>query len=170
MYLTIKGVNELMAVDVKEEILQQTIDRFWETIPPTWHRIRSNIQSIVTEHFDITVEQYHVLRLIRRGIHSASELAEAKQISRPAISQAVDNMVGKGWITRTQSTTDRRCVQLELTESGNNLLNAIFQKNREWMMGKLETLSPEELANLIRAMGVLKEAFSENSEETLTGK
>jgi DNA-binding MarR family transcriptional regulator len=166
----IKGVNELMAVKSTEEILQKTIDRFWETIPPTWHRIRSNIQSIVTENFDITVEQYHVLRLICRGIHSASELADAKQISRPAISQAVDNMVGKGWITRTQSTADRRCVQLELTESGNNLLNAIFQKNREWMMGKLGAIAPEELTNMMRAMEFLKEAFSESEEEPLTGK
>lgn len=146
---------------ITTDLLQETIDRFWETIPPTWNHIRAAIQGIVTANFDITVEQFHILRNIRKGRVSISELAEAKHISRPAISQAVDLLVGKGLITRTQSTEDRRYVQLALTDSGDALLNAIFQKNREWMIERLAPFSLEEIETLMRGMEALSRAFGE---------
>ena len=59
----------------KEILLQQTIDRFWETIPPLWSRIRSHLRSTAAEHFGITVEQFHILRHIHRGKNSVCELA-----------------------------------------------------------------------------------------------
>ncbi len=62
-----------------------------------------------------------------------SELAAAKNISRPAISQAVDVLVKKGFLTRVQSTEDRRYVDLALTEAGNTLLDTVFKETRGWM-------------------------------------
>jgi DNA-binding MarR family transcriptional regulator len=142
-----------------DEIIQQTIDRIWETIPPTWHQIRANIRGIVTDNFDITVEQFHILRHVRKGINSVSELAEEKQISRPAISQAVELLVEKGLLTRQQSSADRRFVQLELTENGSELLNAIFRMNRKWMEDRLSTLNEADIAAMLKAMETLKTVF-----------
>jgi MarR family transcriptional regulator, 2-MHQ and catechol-resistance regulon repressor len=142
-----------------EELIQQTIDRFWETIPATWNQIRSNIRGIITENFDITIEQFHILRHVRKGIRSVSELAEEKQISRPAISQAVDILVEKGLVTRHQSPGDRRFVQLELTESGDELLNTIFHMNRKWMAEKMSALSSEDLTKALQGMELLKQTF-----------
>ena len=68
---------------------QIAMDRIWETIPPFWGLVRNNLRSIASEKFEISVEQFHILRYIRRGLTSVSELAEVKRISRPAISQAV---------------------------------------------------------------------------------
>ncbi len=147
--------------EATQELLHQTIDRFWETIPPTWNRIRGHIRSIAAENYGMTVEQFHILRLVRKGIQSASELAEIKQISRPAISQAVDLLVEKGLLTRQQSTGDRRFVTLELTDSGHDLLNAIHGENRDWMVEKLSPLQPDELACLLRGLEVLKQAFED---------
>src|SRR5512133_1874684 len=101
-----------------KEMLQQAIERFWETVPPVWGRIKGNVRGIATQNFDISVEQFHILRHIRKGIGSVSELADARQISRSAISQTVDLLFEKGLITRTQSTDDRRYVQLTLTPAG----------------------------------------------------
>ena len=144
-----------------EELLQRTIDRFWETFPTVWDRIRGNVRAIVMENYDITVEQFHILRHIRKGSGSVSELAVVKQISRPAISQAVDVLVDKGLINRRQNAEDRRYVQLELTQSGNDLLTAIFEENRIWMEKKLTSLSPEEINSILQAMEVLKRTFDE---------
>src|SRR5512135_2334585 len=110
-----------------EHLQDQAIDRFWETVPPVWNFVRSHIRTTATENFDITVEQFHVLRYVRRGKDCMSELAAAKNISRPAISQAVDILVHKGLLARTQSTQDRRYVELSLTEAGNALLDAVFK-------------------------------------------
>lgn len=131
------------------------IERFWETIPPLWNSIRFYIRSTATGSFDITVEQFHVLRFVRRGM-SISELAAAKHISRPAISQAVDALVKKGLLTRTQRPNDRRFVELTLTGQGNALLDSVFKVTRQWMRKRMNKLSATELDTIARAMEALK--------------
>lgn len=143
-------------ISTKEQVLEQTLDKFWETVPPLWNNIRSHIRTLATENFDISVEQFHILRNIRRGHWSVSELAEAKSISRPAISQGVDVLVTKGLVSRRQSQEDRRYVQLELTSEGNALLDSIFQDTRGWMRTKLDPLSSDELNTAIQGLEILK--------------
>jgi DNA-binding MarR family transcriptional regulator len=149
-----------------EETLQLAIDRFWETIPPVWNRIRCNLRATAAENFDISVEQFHILRHIRKGLGSVSELAEAKQISRPAISQAVDILVDKGLVTRTQDQDDRRFVNLVLTQAGNELLNSLFKKNRAWMAERMAGLSADELLAVASALDILKIAFDDPCGDT----
>jgi DNA-binding MarR family transcriptional regulator len=139
-----------------ERLRDQAIDRFWETVPPLWGTIRTHIRTEATTNFDITVEQFHILRHVRRGIVSVSELATAKNISRSAISQAVELLVKKGLLTRVQSTEDRRFVDLALTEAGNHLLDAVFQETRGWMKTRMTQLSSEELDTITKAMEALK--------------
>src|SRR5512144_2987732 len=88
--------------------LKTTIDTVWATLPPVWNRIRENIRSIAEQQYGVSVEQYHILRHIRKGLTSVSELAQVKQISRSAISQAVDVLVERGLISRRQNEQDRR--------------------------------------------------------------
>ncbi len=139
-----------------EKMQDQAIDRFWETVPPLWNFIRSHIRATATENFDISVEQFHVLRHVRRGMCSVSELATAKNISRPAISQAVDILVHKKLLTRVQSTQDRRYVELALTHEGNTLLDTVFKETRGWMKERMNKLDAHELETIARAMEVMK--------------
>jgi len=139
-----------------ERLQNEAIDGFWETVPPLWNIVRSYIRSRATANFDITVEQFHMLRHVRRGIGSVSELATAKNISRPAISQAVDVLVKKGLLTRVHSTQDRRYVELALTAAGNNLLDTVFQETREWMKERMCALSTDELETMVKALEVMK--------------
>ena len=139
-----------------EQLHDQAVDRFWETLPPLWNFIRSHIRATATSNFDITVEQFHVLRYVRRGVTSMSDLAVAKNISRPAISQAVDVLVKKGLLTRVQSTQDRRVVDLALTDEGSALLDAVFKENREWMKGRMSNLTATELKLILNATEVMK--------------
>lgn len=139
-----------------ENLRDRAIDRFWETVPPLWNSIRYHIRATATAKFDISVEQFHVLRYVRRGTDSVSELATAKNISRPAISQAVEILVKKGLLTRVPSKEDRRCVDLVLTEAGNHLLDTVFKETRGWMKERMGELSPEELETIARAMEIMK--------------
>ncbi|HEX9018145.1 MAG TPA: MarR family transcriptional regulator [Anaerolineaceae bacterium] len=152
------------SAQANDTTIDQVIERFWETVPSTWGRIRGHLRATAAEHFNLTVEQFHILRHIRRGIHSVSELAEVKQISRPAISQAVDTLVEKGLITRQQSEEDRRFVRLDLTENGSTLINAVFQENRAWMKEKMARLSEEDAALLENSFQLLKDIFSDTGE------
>ncbi len=149
----------LSPVPAAEETMQQAIDRLWETVPWVWSQIRANVRAIARERYGISVQQFRVLRHICRGVHSASELALACQTSRPAISQCVEALVGKGLVTRRQSTRDRRYVELELTPGGSAMLDAIFDENRRWLRQKLGSQSPEAIGNILVGMQALKNAF-----------
>ncbi len=148
-----------------EEALLPAIDQFWETVPPVWNLIRSHLRSVAAEQFNISVEQFHVLRHIRKGLTSVSEIADARQISRPAVSQAAETLVEKGLVTRRQESGDRRFVHLALTPAGEELLNQIFQQNRAWMMEKLVSLNPDDLACIIQGLALLKSAFDASAEK-----
>jgi DNA-binding MarR family transcriptional regulator len=139
--------------------LLPTVDSLLETMPPVWDRIRSNLRAAATEKFNITLDQFHVLRHIRCGCRSVSELAEKKRISRPAVSQAVEALVVKGLVTRAQEGGDRRCISLELTPRAVKVLDANFQENRVWMKGEMASLTKEELDCLVKAMGILRKTF-----------
>ena len=136
--------------------LRQVVDGYWETFPPLWRMIQIHIRKVAVERYDITVEQFHILRHIRRGLDSVSALAEAKNISRPAISQSVDLLVTRGLIVRSIDPQDRRHVKLDLTAEGNALMDAIFDDTRRWMMKKFAPLSGDEIQALTYSMESLK--------------
>jgi len=136
------------------------IDKFWEFFPPVWHTVRAYIHHQAVENYGITVVQFHILRRIRKGTDSVSKLAEDRHTSRPAISRAVDVLVNKGLVIRTQNPADRRNLRLSLTEEGESLIEALFKDAREWMSGKLSALSPDELEAILLAGDALKRAFT----------
>ncbi len=140
--------------------LRQAVEVFWETFPPFWHLVRAHIRQTAADRFGLSVEQFHILRHIRRGDSSVSDLAQSKNISRPAMSQAVNTLVNKGLITRSPDAQDRRHIRLELTTSGNALLDAVFEDTRIWMMQLLAPLNDDELQTLISAMDLLRKTQS----------
>ncbi len=135
---------------------EEALDRFWETVPPLWGQVRAHIRAAAAEQFHIGVEQFQVLRLIRTGKTSVSEIAAARNISRPAVSQAVDALANRGLLTRTQDVEDRRHVELALTKPGSELLDTVFSDTRAWMKDKMVGLSERELENVIRSMQTLR--------------
>jgi DNA-binding MarR family transcriptional regulator len=139
-----------------EITIQRAVDAFWEALPPFWNSVRGFIRQATAEQFDITVEQFHILRHIRRGQATVSELAQVKQISRPAISQSVEALVGKGLIERRPDTRDRRNVQLRLTGQGDALLDTVAGQTRQWMAEAFSALSEDDLERLSRGLEVLK--------------
>lgn len=149
----------------QDELLEQTIDRFWEAVPPYWNQVREHIRKVAMEQHDISVEQFHVLRHIRRGVTSVRDLAKVKHISRPAVSQAVDMLVNKGLVNRQPSDQDRRYVNLELTQAGSLLLDAVFLETRAWMREQLATISPDNLASLHKGLEALKSLSVENTQK-----
>lgn len=148
-----------MRTESTEQQLNLAADRFWETVPTVWDRVRENLRGTATSHLDITVGQFHILRFIRRGKNTVGQLAEARQISRSAVSQSVELLAQKGYLRRQVSSRDRRFVGLELTETGAGLLSEAFADNRKWIMEKLAGLSTDELEQMLLGLEIMKKAF-----------
>jgi DNA-binding MarR family transcriptional regulator len=143
----------------KQETLRAVIDKFWETVPPAWHDTRATIRGVAAERFNLTVEQFQVLRRIRRGMASVSALAESSGTSRSAVSKAVDSLVNKGLVSRSQDPNDRRNIPLGLTDEGLRVMDAIYQETEQWLAGKFSGLSAQELSGLQEALDILHNTF-----------
>lgn len=146
-----------------EDCLQQAIERFWETIPAVWSQIRERQRQVAVQNFDITFEQFHILRHIRKGTTSIRDLAEVRHISRPATSQAVDVLIKKGLLLRHEDNNDRRYVRLELTQAGSAVVEAVFKSNRQWMQHKMASLSADEVQCILRGLDAMKKTFDQPS-------
>jgi DNA-binding MarR family transcriptional regulator len=149
-------MEKMNATVRSSELLKHAVDVFWETYPPLWRMIQAHIREVAVEQFNISVEQFHILRHIRRGRNSVSDLAEVRDISRPAISQSVDLLVTRGLIFRTTDLQDRRHIKLDLTANGNALLDAIFGNTRQWMVEKFDQMNADEIQAFIFSMDSLK--------------
>ena len=136
--------------------LQQAVDAYWETFPPLWRSIQAHIRQAASDRFNITVEQFHILRHLSRGLDSVSALAEMRGISSPAASQMVDVLVTRGLVNRTVDPQDRRHICLALTEEGSWLVEAVFEDTRRWMMEKFSPLSPNDLRAFLHLSHTLK--------------
>lgn len=142
-----------------QEQLDTAIEKFWETIPPAWHATRATIRKVAAENFHLTVEQFQVLRRIRRGVDSVSALAEANRTSRSSVSKAVEALVRRGLVSRSQNAADRRQVPLALTAEGERVLAVIFDEAERWLAGKFQPLDQQELDQALAGMSILQKVF-----------
>ena len=136
------------------------IDKFWESIPPAWRQTRSRIHHSAAEKFQMTEEQFQMLRRIRNGSASVSALAEASQTSRSAVSKAVEALVRRGLVTRSQDPLDRRNLPLALTDEGRRVMELIYNDAETWLSARFACLTAEETQSLLLGMESLRKAFS----------
>lgn len=137
------------------------LDKFWEVVPPAWFQARAQIRGAAAEQFNLTVEQFQVLRRIRRGFDSVSAIAEDARTSRPAVSKAVDGLVNRGLVSRLTDPNDRRHIQLSLTEEGARVMNGIFSEANHWLESKLTRLTPAESEQLLNALDLLQKTLKD---------
>jgi DNA-binding MarR family transcriptional regulator len=87
---------------------------------------------------------------------TVGELATDERVSTAAMSKRVSRLERDGLVARTQSETDRRRIGLTLSEEGQRTLRRVRSRRTAWLAGRLETLSPDELA----AVGAASEALA----------
>ena len=79
-----------------------------------------------------------------------SELAETERMSRPTMSVHVKRLDSAGWVARAPNGdgTDRRRVELVLTDAGQQTLAAVRRSRTDWLIARLAGMTPEDLAAL----------------------
>ncbi len=152
-------MSNLMVNPNNDPLLREVVELYWQVMPPFWHKVRAHIREVVENRYAISVEQYHILRHIAQGVNQVSELAQRKQISLSAVSQAVEVLVMKELVTRAVNPLDRRMQHLTLTEKGEELVAYVNQDTQSWMRETLKTLKETELKALLMGMRVLQKVM-----------
>ncbi|MEL6626097.1 MAG: MarR family transcriptional regulator [Bacteroidota bacterium] len=104
--------------------------------------------------FDITLQQYNVLRILR-GQHpepiSTSEIRGRMLDRMSDVSRIVDRLVKKGLVSRKTCKSDKRLVDVLINDSGLDLLDQIdqYDKDMDNMLGALTADEAEQLSTLL---------------------
>jgi DNA-binding MarR family transcriptional regulator len=112
---------------------------------------------------DLTAVQYAALVAI--GAHpgiDATRLSEIIYFDRSTIGDVLDRMEVKGWIRRASTPTDRRIKRLELSPTGQEVLQQVNPGIRRVQERLLAPLTAAEAETLIRLLGKMADAVEDD--------
>jgi DNA-binding MarR family transcriptional regulator len=96
--------------------------------------------------FKLSSSQWESLRAIKKNPNiKITELAEKLSISNSAVSQLVDELVKKGYITRERLKDDRRMIGLAISSSCKKQTKEMQAKRKSYYKKIFESLTDEEL-------------------------
>jgi DNA-binding MarR family transcriptional regulator len=98
------------------------------------------------------------------GPLTPSELAARERIQRPTATRVLDRLEDAGLVERTPDPDDRRSSLVSSTPEGRALLAAVRDRKDLYLAQRLDRLSPEDLAAVERAAGILERMLEEDGE------
>ncbi|WP_405371589.1 MULTISPECIES: MarR family winged helix-turn-helix transcriptional regulator [unclassified Microbacterium] len=103
--------------------------------------------------------QFAVLAALKvHGPHTLGELAERERVSAPSMNRTVNCLEELAYISRTPDETDRRKVNIDLTDAGREVVVETVRRRDSWLGTVLEELSPDQRATLAKAAEIMQEA------------
>ncbi len=105
----------------------------------------------------LTLSLQSALAVIDRdGPLAAGELAAIEQVSAPTITRIVNKLEEMGLARRSADADDRRCVRVEVTETGRTQLAESRQRRDAWLAEHLAVLDDADRAALAAAVEPLE--------------
>jgi MarR family transcriptional regulator, lower aerobic nicotinate degradation pathway regulator len=113
--------------------------------------IHAMLERRAAEH-DLSVIQARLLGILRDRTPAMHELARYLGLDKSSITGLVDRAERRGLVTRLPSTTDRRAVQVSLTDDGRTLVSqaaARFEADVTTLLSRLPPRDRQTLAKLV---------------------
>jgi MarR family 2-MHQ and catechol resistance regulon transcriptional repressor len=118
--------------------------------------VSERINRHLSDH-NLTISQFGVLESIYHlGPMHQNQLGDKILKSGGNMTLVIDNLSKRGLVTRERDANDRRCVNVQLTDDGRNLIAAIFPNHVATVTHEIGVLSAEEqaqLSTLLRKLG-----------------
>jgi DNA-binding MarR family transcriptional regulator len=123
----------------------------------TYDRLRM-IEDDLFAGFDLTAQQYNLLRLLKAARAPVPTLTLAERlVSRaPDITRMIDKLEQRGLLTRTRPETDRRTVLVAIRPAGLALLDRIAGPLRDCHQRQLGHLAANELKSLTALLKIAR--------------
>lgn len=103
----------------------------------------------------IPINQLMVLGTLHElGSLSISEICRKLFISKPQMTIIVDKLVKSGFVHRIYNNKDRRTINIDITEKGNEYCKSLLKTLKKNLRGKLMTLSEEDLTTLLNSIEI----------------
>jgi MarR family transcriptional regulator, organic hydroperoxide resistance regulator len=138
-------------MSVDQEIKAE-VDQVLEAVIYLYTESR-RITKELAKRADLTGPQLTVVKLLEGiGDLSLSELSERIRAQNSTVTGIIDRMEREGLVTRERSKEDRRVVYIKLSAKGRELAQGIPVEPMEIFRNALESLSAQEMKDLMRIM------------------
>lgn len=124
-------------------------------------RLARRLRSEIADD-ELSDAQFSVLaQLHMRGPLRLGQLAELERVSPPSMNRTVNGLESSGYLSRTADETDRRSVNLALTETGAATVDETVRRRDAWLATRLGELSAEERATLDAASQLMRKLVAQ---------
>lgn len=132
--------------------LKSDVDQVLEAIIYLYTESR-RITKELARRADLTGPQLTVVKILEQvGDLSLSELSDKIRAQNSTVTGIIDRMEREALVTRERSKEDRRVVHIKLTAKGKELAREIPIEPMEIFKGALESLTAQEMRDLLRIM------------------
>jgi DNA-binding MarR family transcriptional regulator len=105
------------------------------------------------QHEMLTPSQAAVLNLLMDNRSwRISDLASAEGVRPPSMTELVSRMQRQGWLRKSDTTHDRRGVEVTITEEGRAIIQELLRRQVDMIAQRLALLPDEEKAAIERAL------------------
>lgn len=138
---------------VKQQNFENPQVKAWMNLIYTHNQLSDQVNQAFKQ-FDITSQQYNVLRILRGRKGKPACCGEVKEVmldKNPDLTRLSDRLIKKGLIERSVNEQNRRQVQLTITQKGLDLLgkmDPVLKKHNQFLMN-LSDSEAEQLSNLM---------------------
>ena len=124
----------------------------------TYNWLREKLQEIFDRE-DLTMQQFNILRILRgnAGPLSTLQIRERMLDKMSDTSRIVDRLILKGVVKKVTSKTDKRLVDVSITDKGKKLL-AKLDEHQDEMDGVLSNLSDSEAKTLNKLLDKIRQS------------
>ncbi|MCA9861049.1 MAG: MarR family transcriptional regulator [Thermomicrobiales bacterium] len=133
----------------------EDVQLIFSTIAQYRRWVAAEIPGIVPDT-DVSYQQINVLYLVRTANASMADMARALNVAPTVITGLVDRLETRGLISRQPHPTDRRRVQLVLTERGNEISQQVEEAVSARINEQIAKLSPSDQQKLREGLRLLQ--------------
>jgi DNA-binding MarR family transcriptional regulator len=122
-----------------------------------YRKLRQEMNEVYDK--EMSRNEFFILKtLYEQGSKKSSDLSKMLNVSASHITAVTDSLIEKSWIQRVRSVSDRRIVDLHLTDEGKNTLELFEKKKTDFLLQKFNDFSDQDMENFITLFNKLLNA------------
>lgn len=130
-------------------------DQLAELLRPALLRVSRRLRQEASKAGLSALDVLLLVEIKRQPGVGVSDLADAEQMSRPAMSTHIKRLESAGWISRLSHASDGRRSGLTITPDGMAALAETRRRRNDWLAARLGALDPDARLALRAAAGPL---------------
>lgn len=110
-------------------------------------------ESINSLSMDISMSHFIYIEMIHKlDKPTFSEIAENLNVSRPAVTNAINNLSKSGFVEKIQLDNDKRVYRVRLTSKGNDIINTYKSAHEKFTKKVKSILNEQDYVQLINLL------------------